>query len=296
MGELAALFTSLLWSFTSILFTLAGRRVGALVINRTRLIFAALMLLFAHAVLQGELLPLDIDGQRWFWLALSGVVGLVLGDSFLFRALVLIGPRLSMLMMASVPIISTVMAWVFLGEALGPLELLGIALTIVGIAWVVLEVHTGGESAEGRERRLGLLYAFGGAIGQALALITAKRGLEGDISALSAVVIRMLAAVGAIWLVALLQGKVKETIAAWKDRQAMRLIFAASVVGPFLGVWFSLIAIDLAPIGIASTLMALSPIFLIPLARWLFKEQVSPRAAMGTFVALLGVGLVFIGG
>lgn len=295
MGELAALTTSVLWSFTSILFTLAARKMGAMIINRTRLIFAVLLLLTTHTVLQGEPIPFHASGERWFWLAISGVLGLVVGDSLLFQALVLIGPRLSMLMMASAPIISTLLAWFFLGEVLKPLDLLAIAITIAGIAWVVLEVHPEAKSTEGKARLLGILYALGGAAGQALALITAKRGLGGEFPALSAVVIRMLAALGTIWLLAILQGKARATIAAWKDHQALRLIFGASVVGPFLGVWFSLISIDLAPVGIASTLMALSPIFLIPLTHWAFKEHISMRAVVGTMVALVGVGLIFVG-
>jgi drug/metabolite transporter (DMT)-like permease len=296
MGQVAALATSVLWSFTSILFTLAGRRVGTMIINRTRLIFAVILLIIAHTVLQGEPIPFHASGERWFWLAISGVLGLVIGDSLLFQALVLIGPRLSMLMMASAPIISTLLAWLFLGEVLEPLDLLAIAITVAGIAWVVLEVHPEAKSVEGKARLLGILYGLGGATGQALGLITAKRGLEGEFPALSAVVMRMLAALGTIWLLAILQGRARVTIAAWKDHQALRLIFGASVVGPFLGVWFSLISIDLAPVGIASTLMALSPIFLIPLTHWIFKERISLRAVVGTLVALVGVAMILVDG
>ena len=139
LGELAALGTSLCFSFTSTFFTLAGRQVGSVVVNRIRLLLAVGFLMLVHWVLLGQPLPLGVEPERWFWLGLSGIIGLVLGDAFLFQAFVMIGPQPSMLMMSLAPVISAFAAWVFLGETLNGRQLLAVALTVAGVVWVILE-------------------------------------------------------------------------------------------------------------------------------------------------------------
>ena len=138
-GELAALGTSICWSFTSVMFTLSGRQVGSPVVNRTRLLLAVILVSGVHLLTQGEVWPVHSAPSRWMWMGLSGVVGFVIGDAFLFQAFVMIGPRLSMLMMALAPVLSVGMAWVLLGESLSAVELLGIFVTVGGIAWVVTD-------------------------------------------------------------------------------------------------------------------------------------------------------------
>jgi drug/metabolite transporter (DMT)-like permease len=141
---------------------------------------------------------------------------------------------------------------------------------------------------------LGLLAAFGGAAGQTTGLLMAKRGLGGDFPSVSGLAIRMLVAVTALWMVTLISGQAPSTLRSMRDRTALWLILGGSLVGPFLGVWLSIISIQLAPIGIASTLMSLNPIFLLPFAYWLFKERVSMRAVLGTLVSVAGIVILFL--
>jgi drug/metabolite transporter (DMT)-like permease len=296
MGEIAALGTSILWSFTSVLFTLAGRRVGSAVVNRTRLVFAVIFITITHQLLQGEFIPNGINTQRIFWLGLSGIIGLVLGDAALFQAFILVGPRLSMLMMALTPVMSALMAWIFLREVLNYVDMLAILITIAGIAWVVWESNNKLPKVARKDYFAGILFGIGGALGQAAGLITSKLGMEGDFSPLSAVLVRLVIAMVVIWIGTFCQGKVRTTIHALKDHKALLAVLGASIVGPYLGVWLSLIAIDLAQVGIASTLMALSPIFLLPLAKLFFNEEISTRIIFGTIIALIGVTLIFLNG
>lgn len=296
MGELAAFATSICWSLTSVQFTLAGRRIGSIVVNRVRLVMAVVLLSLAHLVLYGRLWPLDAELFRWGWLGLSGTIGLVIGDTCLFQAFVLIGPRRAMLIMTSVPVISTLLAWVWLGEALNPIEIAAILLTVGGIAWVVAERQPEG-SAPAESRRayaLGILLGLGGAVGQALGLVTAKQGLAGDFPSLSAALIRMMIASVAIWLVTLIQRQAGPTLHSLRDRRAIGLLVLGTLTGPFAGVWLSMAAVQNTAVGIASTLMALSPIMLIPVERWVFDERISPRAVIGTVIALAGSAMIFL--
>ena len=295
-GELAALATSVCFSATSTFFTFAGRQVGSVVVNRTRLVLAVFLLTAAHLLL-GTPLPLHAASERWFWLSISGIIGLVLGDAFLFQAFIWIGPRLSMLLMALAPILASIMAWLFLDEILSLIQISGILLTVAGIAWVVLE-QNGQRKVSKLDTRnyiLGILCGLGGAAGQALGLITAKKGLGGDFPALSGTLMRMLAATVALWGFTLIQGQARVTFKQLASkRQVSWLILGGAFTGPFLGVTFSLVAIQHTQVGIASTLMALPPVILLPVGYFVFKERFGWQAILGTFVAMAGVGLLFL--
>jgi drug/metabolite transporter (DMT)-like permease len=293
IGEIAALTTSLTWSFTSIFFAIAGKQVGSLIVNRTRLLFASIYLVITHLILFGNFLPIHAETYRWAWLGLSGFIGLVFGDGLLFKAFVLIGARLSMLLMSLVPIISTILAWLFLKEFLNIFEIVAIILTVGGIVWVILERNNKNDHSDSRNYVLGILCALGGALGQALALITAKKGLGAEFPALSANLIRIITATVIFWTFAIFQGKAISNFKFWRNKEARWSIIGGSIFGPYVGIWLSLIAIKNANIGIASTLMALPPIFLLPLTHWIFKENHSWRTKIGTVLAVAGVAIIF---
>lgn len=293
LGELAALGTSLSFSFGSTLFTLAGRRLSSIIVNRTRLVVAALFLIGMHWFTLGSLFPANAAPERFFWLGLSGVVGLVLGDIFLFRAFVMIGPRLSMLMMSLAPILAALQAWIFLGETLNGGQIFGIFLTVGGIAWVILEKN--GTNEDDREYGLGILFGLAGAIGQATGFVLAKPGLFGEFSAISANLIRMSAAVIVLWMITFFQGQAKETVSAFfNDKTGMLATVGGAFSGPFIGVSLSLFALQRIEVGVASTLTALPPIFLLPISYFVFKERFGWGAVIGTFIAMAGVAALFL--
>jgi drug/metabolite transporter (DMT)-like permease len=294
MGELASLGTAFLWALTAILFTFAGRSVGSALVNRTRVIFAVVFLSITHLVLEGQLFPTGVSLDEWFWLGISGIFGLMIGDAFLFQAFVLIGPRISMLVMAIVPVISTILATLFLDQILSSFQLVAVAITISGIAWVVWESNGGIDPEETRNFGVGVLFALGGALGQALGLITSQKGLSNGFPPLSGSLIRMSVALVGMWTLTALRGELMRSWNTLRTKNVIKTIIAASFVGPYLGVWLSLISITLAPVGIASTLMGLTPIILLPLSRWIFKERYSSRVVLGTLTAFAGVAMIFI--
>ena len=294
LGEIAGLGTAICWSFTSIFFTIAGLRVGSAVVNRVRLVLAMIFLSITHYALTGQFVPFQAEPFRWFWLGLSGVIGLVIGDAMLFQAFVMIGTRITMLLMSLVPVMSALLAWIFLGEKLRSLEILAIAITVGGVTWVVADKHQDNTTIKGRQLILGILLGLGGAAGQAVGLLTSKKGLVGDFSALSGNLIRMIIAAGVMWVITIAMGQAGSTFKKVREGKAGRVILGGAVFGPFIGVWLSLVAIKYARIGIASTLMALTPILLIPLVRWIFKEKISLNAVIGTIVAVAGAALLFV--
>lgn len=294
LGELAAILTSLTFAATSILFTISGKQVGSVVVNRVRLAAACLFLWLGVWIFTGSPWPMNAGWERWFWLGLSGIVGLVIGDAFLFQAFVWIGPRISMLMMSLAPIVAAITAWIFLGERLSGIQIAGVLITLLGVSWVVLDKSSQAGGKKDNYLR-GVLYGLGAATGQGLCLVLAKPALGEDFSPLSANFIRMLAAFAAILLITLLQKKVRTT---WREVQsnprALAAILGGAFSGPVVGVTFSLLAVQYTSIGVASTLMALPPIFLLPAETLLFKEKIGWGSILGTVVALLGVSLLFL--
>jgi drug/metabolite transporter (DMT)-like permease len=295
MGPLAALLTSICWAFSSIFFSAAGKSASSVIINRIRLLLTSLLLLITHFVIQGSILPINSDWGHWFWLGISGVVGLALGDALLFQAYVMIGPRLTTLVMASVPVFSTIMAWVLLNQRLTIIEISGIILTVGGISWVILENNSNGHDHNDRRHQVyGILFACGAAVCQAMGLVLSGRGLAGGFPPLSAVIIRILVAMIVVWLEAIIRGQIGATVNMAKNPYVLKYVTMGSIVGPFIGVWLSMIAVQQIRVGIASTLMALTPIFVLPLSRLFFKENISFRAVFGTLAALVGVAIIYI--
>ena len=296
LGEIAALITSIFYSIGPTFFTLAGRLVGSAVVNRTRLVVALVYLTIVHWFFYGTPLPLDAAPDRWFWLAVSGLVGFVLGDAALFQAFIVIGTRLTMLVFALNPILGAVLAWLFLGEDLTGMQLLGMAITLAGIAWVLFERNNPTQQElTPKAYAMGIFLAVLAAMGQAGGMVSAKLGLYGDFPTLSGQIMRVGTATVIMWAITLVSGKARHTVEAVRNSPtAFKQILLASFLGPFLGVFFSLLAIQHAEIGIASTLMSLQPVILIPIGYYFFKEKITWQAVAGTLVALAGVGVIFL--
>lgn len=291
-GEIAAVLTAVCWSFGSLLFTSAGRRIGSVAVNQIRLWFALAFLLIIHFIVFGIPFPVHAGNPAFFWLGLSGFVGYVLGDAMLFESFVLIGPRLAMLLMTLVPIFSSILGYFFLGESLNAVEIIAVLGTVGAIGWVVAEPKPE-NSTPHPHYAMGVLMGVGGAMGQALGLLFAKNGLAGGLSPISANLIRVSAAAIVIGLISAFRGKLMGYFRRLKQRPVLVQLLGASFLGPVLGVVLSLAAIAYTRIGIASTLMSLSPLFLIPLSCLFFKERVSPRAIIGTAVAFVTSALLF---
>ena len=295
IGQLAGLAASLCFTNGSMFFTFASQRIGVMVLNRTRLLFALLLLGLTHWVLYGLPFPILASPQKWLWLGLSGTVGLALGDVFLFTGYAQIGPRMTMMMMSLSPILTTILAWVLFKETLNFWQLVGIITTLSGIAWVVADKHSNSGTVPEPKLKSGLLAGIGAAVCQAAGLLLARQGLADNFSPLSANFIRMFCASMIFWGFTFLQGQAGATIETLKANQrGLIFAFIGAFSGPFLGVSFSMLAIQKAEVGVASTLMALPPVFLLPLSHFIFKEKIGWQAIVGTILAIMGTGMLFL--
>ncbi len=294
IGEIAGITTSLFYALNAVFITNAAQKVGSVISNRTRIVFALLYLIILNLILFHQPLPFDAGASRWTWLSLSGIIGLALGDAFLFQSYLSIGPRLGMLLLSLSPIIGTLEAWVFFGETLRAGQIIGIALTLAGIVWVVLE-QGNGKTQVSRHMLIGILFGVLSAVFQATGYVFSKQGMYGDFSPFQGNAIRMLAAALSLGLMGILQKEVGKTIETLKaNPSAIKQLAIAALIGPVLGVSASLLAVQHAEVGVASTLTSLSPIFMIPVSHFIFKEKLGWQAIVGTLLAMAGVAILFL--
>ena len=294
LGEIAALATSFCWAMSAVGFSNATRVLGSQVTNRLRVVLALIALILINTLLYAKPIPYDAGLDRWGWLTLSGVIGLALGDAFLFSSYRHIGPRLGLLLLSLAPVFSAVIAWGLFGETLSGMQLLGIAVTLGGISWVVL-VRGEENGPRTHDWRKGVLFGILAALGQAGGLVLSKQGMGGGFSPFAATLIRMIAAVASLWVVALFQGqaaKTVQTVAA--NPKGLRWAIFGSFFGPVFGVSASLLAVQHTAVGVASTIMALPPVVMLPISYFFYKEKLNWQSVLGTLVAIGGVALLFL--
>ena len=293
LGELAALATAICWTFSPIAFEYSGKEVGSLSVNYIRLIIAFLFIGIYTFFTRGMFLPIDATAGNWIWLMISGIIGFVIGDLFLFEAYVLIGARLSMLIMATVPIISALADFVIVGQKLTIVDVIGMLVTIYGIAIVILVKNSKEKSAKLTKPIKGFIYAFMGALGQALGLIFSKVGME-NYDAFAATQIRTIAGIIGFSIIITYSNAWRNVFSAIKQGRVMKYITIGSFFGPFLGVSFSLLALQYTATGIASTIMSISRIIIIPFSIIVFHEAVNKKEIIGAFISIIGVGILFL--
>lgn len=293
LGEFAALATAFFWTVTSLSFESASRKVGSLSVNIIRLVIGFAFLSIFNLIRRGMLLPTDANLDNWIWLTLSGLVGFVFGDLFLFKSYTIIGSRFSMLIMTLVPPITTFFSWIILGEKLKLLHFLGMTLTFSGIAMAIFSRNGKGEKLSLKLAPKGILFAIGGAVGQALGLVLSKLGL-GDYDPFAATQIRVIAGILGFTILVTVLSRWKQIIIATRDRSGMSAISLGAFFGPFLGVSFSLISVKYTEAGIAATIMALVPVIIIAPAVLLFKQKVTLPEIIGAIISVCGVAVFFL--
>jgi drug/metabolite transporter (DMT)-like permease len=295
IGEVAALFTSFCWTLSSIGFTKSIQQVGPQITNRVRVFLAMLALIIINLVLYGQPIPLHAGISRWAWLSISGIIGLSLGDAFLFQAYREIGPRLGLLLLSLTPVFGTTIAWIFFGQILTLLQIVGIIVTLAGISWVVMVQPEEDDDNTRKATWRGVLFGTLAALGQAIGLVFSQQGMTGDFSPFAGTLIRMIAAVVTLWIVASFQRQAGTTIITMRERpRTLGWVAFGALFGPVIGVSSSLLAVQHTGIGVASTLLALPPVFMLPISYFVFKECFGWQAIGGTLLAVAGVALLFL--
>ena len=303
IGELISIGVAFSWTATALLSEFGSKRLGNLTLNVLRMSLALVFSLVLFLVVTGNPLPAGASSEACGWMLLSGLVGYVIGDFCLFQCYIIIGSRFGQLFMTLAPLAAALMAWVTLGQQLTSLSLMAMLITLSGIAISIL-----GRSEHHRLALSlplsGVLYAIGAALCQGVGLVLSKigmnhfepvAGMPDWLVPFSANFYRCIAGfVGFIVLLYMRKG-LKPLSEALRDRKGLTVATATTIFGPFVGVGFSLMAVQYTAAGIASTLMAMTPIIILLPSHWLFGERITWRAVLGAVISVVGVSLFFLG-
>ncbi len=296
VGEIAALSTVLLWAIGTLSFEAAGRRIGSTTVNFIRLAMSwAILGVVGIVTSRYMFVPFGASGPQWLWLGLSGLVGFFLGDLCLFRAFILIGPRLCTLVFTLAPPMTALLGWMMLGERLSWINGLGMALTLGGVAWVVAERKVNRSvKTLWRPSVWGVSLALLGALGQAIGMVLGKKVIDG-MDPITATQIRVTAALPAFAIMFLLLRWYPRVVRGVKNPQAMAQMTLGAVVGPVLGVSLMMLSMQHLQPAVTMTFISILPIVIIPFVMVIHKERVSIRAVLGASLAVAGVATLFIG-
>lgn len=293
-GELAALAAALLWALASVTYGWIGQQVSPLGLNISKGIVAIVMLSLT-LILSGELTPQISHSNLWL-LLLSGIAGIGLGDTAYFEAMQRLGARRTLLLKEALsPPITACFALIFLAEILSTGAWVGIFLTVLGVIWVISERLP---SLKGPTELLsGISFGLLAALAQAVGAVLSRAALAGtDVSPLWAALLRLSAGVGVLLLWELVQQQSGQQLGWLKGMNSKRLLAAlvlAAFGGTYLGIWLQQVALKYTPAGIAQTLGATSPLFVLPVVAAL-GEVISIRAVLGVAIAIGGIALIFI--
>ncbi|NVO18800.1 MAG: DMT family transporter [Bacteroidetes bacterium] len=299
-GELAALITAVFWTITALSFESASKQIGSLHLNLLRL-GLALILLTAFSWIRRDMpLPMDAGTHQWTWLSISGIIGFVIGDFCLFQAFIMIGARVAMLLMTLAPPMAALTGWYFYGDAIDFKGMLGMMVTILGIALVIFVRTPSSGLDQGKAGRVklahplkGIILALVAAMGQGIGLVLSKHGMQ-SYDPFSSSQIRVFAGFLGFALIFAILGKFRELPTSIRNKKAMIWLSVGSFFGPFLGVSFSMIAVQHTNAGIAQTIMSLVPVMIIPPSIIFGKEKPKFREILGAIIAVAGVSLFFL--
>ena len=304
LGELISIGVAFSWTATALLSEYGSKRMGNLTLNALRMAITIIFSLIMFWVFTGSPLPARASTEAYLWMMLSGVVGYVIGDFCLFQCYIIIGSKFGQLFMTLAPIAAAVTAWATLGQQMRPQGILAMAVTLIGIAITVL--------GRGDHHRVslklplnGVLFAIGAAVCQGVGLVISKIGMdhyEATIASPTAPwmlpffanFFRCTAGIAGFLLLMHFREGYSSLRRNATDGKSMTAAIATSIFGPFVGVGCSLMAVQYTGAGIASTLMALTPIIIILPAYWLFRQPITPRSVLGAVISCIGVSLFFL--
>ena len=304
LGELISIGVAFSWTATALLSEFGSKRMGNLVLNVLRMMLALLFGSLMFWLTTGSPLPLSGSLQAYGWMLLSGLVGYVIGDYCLFQCYIIIGSRFGQLFMTLAPLAAAFTAWLSLGEQMTFTSMVAMLVTLSGIAISVL--------GRGEHHRVslklplnGVLFAIGAALCQGVGLVLSKIGMnyyeasmDGQQAAwllpFSANFFRCIAGLLGFSLLLYFKEGLKPLREALCDKVDMTTATTTTIFGPFVGVGFSLMAVQYTGAGIASTLMALTPIIIILPSYWLFRQPITFKGVAGALISVVGVSLFFL--
>ncbi len=291
-GEIAALSAAFFWAVSSAIYSILGAKISPLKLNLYKGIIAIILIIITLVFSQE--IKTEISAFSLILLFLSGVIGIGLGDTAYFTALNYLGARRTLLLETLAPPLSAFLALIFLGENLSIHSWIGIFLTIIGITWVITE-RTIEISINSSNFKMGIIWALLAAFTQATGGVLSRSALlESNFNTLWSALIRLVG--GTIIVLILLFFRKDNLDKNTEFLISFKLVFTIIItafMSTYLGIWLQQISFKYVAAGVAQTLLATSPLFVIPIAAFM-GDKITIRAILGVLIVLIGIKFLFI--
>jgi len=287
LGELASLGAAACWAVGLNLFRRDVREIGARPVNLFKGVCGS-VLFVACLPLVGYV---QAPAASVAAIALSGVLGVAIGDTLLFHALSRLGAHRAALLNGIGPVLTVIGGWLLLDERLNGWEIGGIALATAGVTAVVYF-----RSADGPRPKIhrdGVLFGLAAAACQSGGVLLTKHGLA-DMDAFSGSAVRLLAATASLILYGFIRRDLDLDLKRLFRAGPLARLVPATLVGTFCGLWLMQTGIKHVESGIANALLSTTPLFTLPIAVLVLKERMSPLAVVGSLVGVAGIVILFL--
>jgi drug/metabolite transporter (DMT)-like permease len=292
LGEIAALSAAFFWALASAIYSKLGQTLSPVLLNLSKGVVAMALLTLTLAI-NAEPIP-TIAITPLIALSLSGIVGIGIGDTLYFETMRCLGVRLTLLFGVLTPSVTAVLALVLLHESLSSWAWVGMSLTLAGIAWVIQERTSGAVPIARSQVTRGIGLGLVSVLIFAMSALLARSALaETPVTPLWGALIRLGAGVASLMVVAITKPKALKGWQQLGDKAVGLPLAGAAFLGTYLGIWFQQVGFKYAPVGIAQTLLATSPIFILGMAR-LAGQKVTVQSWVGSAIALAGVSLLLL--
>jgi len=307
VGGGAALTASAIWAVSTTLMKGAIVRHGARGMNLFRVSIALVLFWTSTLLVDGGAAWRAIATRDGQLLLLSGVIGLAVGDLFLFACLRRLGAQPAIAMNQLSPVWSALLGFALGSEVLHGRELLGIALVIGGVLLVIFgrdargapgSAALGSESAAAEHpasgRPLALALGIGSSLCNAVAGMMTHHSIA-SVGALPGSTLRMSGAAVVLLLLSFSGRRTRSDFAPLRALPTMRRELVAVLIATYLGIFLQQQAYAGLDASIALCLLSTTPLFLLPLAVGILRERYRWYAWLGTLIATSGVPLLLLG-
>lgn len=293
--EIAGLLAAACWATGSFLFSRINAPAGAL--NLGKNVFAGALLVLSLPFLGSGLAAwTGASIQDYNFLILSGIVGILIGDSAYFRSIQILGPRRALVLTTLTPPVSALIGWFWLAEALEPGQILGMTVTLVGVFLVIRDQRLASDRGKFREGKVadGILLGVVAALCQASGIALSKVVMQSSLGALEVSAVRICTAVVGGLIFAAGTRQLQSWCAPIRNMKIAPKLLIASFIGTYMGIWLSHISVDAISLAVATTQMSMTPVFMVLIVALVLRQRMAVLAFGGVLLAVVGVALLMM--
>jgi drug/metabolite transporter (DMT)-like permease len=289
LGEALAILSALAWSAGVIIYKRLGETIAPVRLNLMKNLLVLGFLLPSLAYFGGP--PPQLTTAELAITLLSGMLGIAVADSMYLTALNRLGAsRMGILGNFYSPFV-ILLSFLFLGERLGPLQLLGFVLVTSGV--LVVSARSSAEPAERRELRRGFVLGISAIAVMAVAIVLVKRVLETQ-PLIWMVALRMTGGVAGLLLIFALKRELPWPSRAERARIRWPVVLIGALVGQYLSMLLWLGGYKYTSASVAAILNETTSIFIVILAALFLHEALTRRKLLGVALTISGVACMLL--